>query len=243
MSSIRNVVFGFVLGLSLVVCSSARADVIKGELDDDNPERAYKVMLKPKTKYLFYMTSNQVDSYLYFMDAKGTILDKNDDLAKSTGTMIPTLDSRIITNTKDDGVYQLKASSYMKKGRGEFQLFVGTPEGTAKVSKGKITKKSPKFGQQRLPYVAMAMKLEKGTVLKLTASSSDFDALLGVRMKDGKKMLASDDNSGGGKNALAYFLVPKAGEYEILVGSLNRALGEYEFTVQAYQGADGVVKK
>ncbi|MGF1580671.1 MAG: hypothetical protein ACFCD0_15015 [Gemmataceae bacterium] len=242
MKVVRNAVFGLALGLGLLVSTSVRADVVKGELDDDNPERVYKVTLKPKTKYLFYLTSGDFDTYLYLMNAEGEVLSKNDDLAKSSGTKIPTLDSRIITITTEGGTYQVKASSLLKKGRGEFQLFAGTPRSGPSNEKGKLTKRSPKF-ENRLPYASVNMKLEKGVAYKFTATSSDFDALLGVRMKGAAKMLATDDNSGGRTNSLLYYLPTKTGEYEVLIGSLNQAFGEYEFTAQAYKGNGTELKK
>lgn len=83
------------------------------------------------------------------------------------------------------------------------------------------------------PSVTYRYQAQAGDALTLTLTSDAFDAFLSVEDTNGFR-LASDDDSGGGKNArIASLSLPNSGVYLVIVDSFNRASsGAYTLTVE-----------
>ena len=64
------------------------------------------------------MRSGAFDTYLKLLDAKGTLLAENDDIAPNN------LNSRIIFTPKESGTFRIVATSFQERGRGTYSLTI-----------------------------------------------------------------------------------------------------------------------
>jgi hypothetical protein len=75
----------------------------------------------------------------------------------------------------------------------------------------------------------------RGDCVQITMRSSEFDAYLElVSAPFGGNLLASDDDSAGGRNALIRYTLPSSGRYYITASSFGRgeALGRFELDLE-----------
>ena len=96
---------------------------------------------------------------------------------------------------------------------------------------GKLTADDPadtEFKQSK--QKVHTVKFDAGKLVRIDVSSDDFDTFLRLLDDDGK-ILAEDDDSGGGLNSRIVYKISKAGTYKLVVTSFDRKLGAYNLVV------------
>lgn len=223
----------------------------QGQIDDNSPKDPvrgrtaafFTVTLEPGTAYRIDHASDDFDAFLWVADAKGKMLDQNDD---SNGT----LNSQIIFFAPEKGEYRIVATS-LGGGRGAFNLTV-TAEGKFLTPDAKKTFEPEKAGktltiggrlvatdpldrvQAQSHCHVHQFKMPAGKTFVVDLISGSMDAFLRIEDEQGNE-LASDDDSGEGLNSRIAFTPPAAGTFRIIATSLSRATGGYMLKVAEQQ--------
>jgi hypothetical protein len=100
------------------VRASVMEIAFKGTLTDKESEHVHELRPEAGKTYVIDMHSTSLDSYLKLLDAKGKVLDENDDIAPGD------FDSRLIFTPKEDGTYRIVATSFQNEGRGGYTLTI-----------------------------------------------------------------------------------------------------------------------
>ena len=91
--------------------ASLNATTLQGNLKDESRQQTHAHKLEAGVAYVIDMRSAVFDTYLKLLDAKGTLIAENDDIAPNN------LNSRIIFTPKESGTYRILATSYQERGR------------------------------------------------------------------------------------------------------------------------------
>jgi hypothetical protein len=217
--------------------------VINGELTDKDPKDTHRkegsrvhphtVALRQGVLYVIDLVSKDFDAYLRLADAAGKPLAENDDVAGNTN-------ARLFFIPPKTGDYSVVATANRPK-TGKYRLTVQeahlpfTPLPLSKNSadiKGMLTVTGP-----RSPFSPHSscqlyrVELKAGTTYQLDLASADFDAYL--TLADASLLqLASDDDSGGKRDARISFPCKHDGTYYIIAAGLNEPQGSFELKVR-----------
>src|SRR5690606_19039100 len=153
------------------------------------------------------ITMLQVDSmdpYLRLLDADGNVLAEDDDSAGSLNSRIGPY--RLPAN----GTYTIVATSLGGRDAGTFTLSLDT-----------VTVQRIAYGQRITgelnpdePQVEYSFSAEAGDVVSIDLESDDFDAYLTLKSAATQATIASDDDSGSGRNArIGPFTLADSGDY------------------------------
>ena len=86
--------------------------------------KLHKVTLKKDQSYVIDQVSNQLDSYLILVDAKGRTVAEDDDGGGN-------LNARIIYRPSEEGEFRIIATSFLKKDTGPYTLTIREDDGKA----------------------------------------------------------------------------------------------------------------
>jgi hypothetical protein len=92
----------------------------QGNLTDESRQQTHDHKLEAGITYVIDMRSAVFDTYLKLLDAKGTLIAENDDIAPNN------LNSRIIFTPKESGAFRIVATSYQERGRGTYTVTITT---------------------------------------------------------------------------------------------------------------------
>lgn len=187
----------------------------------NNPSKKYTVKLAKDKTYLIDLVSTDFDAYLRLLDKAGNQLAEDDD---SGGN----LNARIVHSIDKDGDYQIVVTSFDGQ-LGKFSLKVREfvlkgEEKPREVGKDGLSVNG-QINQQDMSAVGKlgkvySVQLKKGQTYTIDLASGDFDAYL--FLFDGKsKLLAQDDDSGGGTDSRIVFRAEADGVYHIIATSLD----------------------
>jgi hypothetical protein len=189
------------------------------------PSRAGAVTLEGGKWYRFTMASSDFNPYLYLLGPTNKVLTKENYTYGG-------INSEIIWSSPAPGTYYLLATSYDRKG-GNFTLTATAVEtltlqnGKATVP-GKLAADSPRFANKS--SCVYAVEFEAGKTYQIDLVSQDFDAYL--YLLGGGKVVAHDDDSGGGLNARIIYDAKVSGVYHVQACSLGApGNGNYNLTV------------
>jgi tetratricopeptide (TPR) repeat protein len=98
--------------------ASLNTTTLQGNLKDESRQQTHDHKLEAGITYVFDMRSAVFDTYLKLLDAKGTLLAENDDIAPNN------LNSRIIFTPKESGTFRIVATSFQERGRGPYTLTI-----------------------------------------------------------------------------------------------------------------------
>jgi len=176
------------------------------------------------------ITMLQVDSmdpYLRLLDADGNVLAEDDDSAGSLNSRIGPY--RLPAN----GTYTIVATSLGGRDAGTFTLSLDT-----------VTVQRIEYGQRITgelnpdePQVEYSFSAEAGDVVSIDLESDDFDAYLTLKSAATQATIASDDDSGSGRNArIGPFTLADSGDYIIAVSAFfGDPEGEYSLTLNSVE--------
>ena len=86
----------------------------------DKQEQTHEVKLTAGTTVVIEMRSKDFDTLLRLEDAKGTKLVENDDIDLAAND----LDSRLLFTPRQDGMYSVVATSFQRRGRGQYAIII-----------------------------------------------------------------------------------------------------------------------
>lgn len=221
---------------------TGRLDTSDPTMDDGSRYDVWTYDGRAGERITITMRSSQMDPYLILAREQGgelTKLSENDDGAGGT-------DARITMELPADATYLIYANTFSSEHVGDYMLAleVGTgierslPEllreagsypiialgGTAS---GTLTDDSPLLSDQT-PYEAWTFQGRAGEVIEIEMRTEDFDAYLAIGSENGSEILARDDDSAGGLDALVLFEVPTDGRYVVMANAIQQtARGGY----------------
>ena len=216
---------------------AAKPIVIDGTLPAGDgktkPAQSHKVKLTQGVVYVIDLVSKDFDAYLRLEDSGGKLLAEDDD----SGGM---LNARLFFIPPATAEYTLVATCYKPKA-GKYRLTVQESSLRAKPlalargaasAKDRLSIKSPKspFSPHN-SCTLYRIALKDGTKYVVDLESADFDAYL--TLADASlRPLASDDDSGGKRNARIQFECKQDGDYFLVATGLGQPEGEFELKIR-----------
>ena len=191
----------------------------------NNPSKKYAVKLAKGKTYVIDMVSKDFDAYLRLLDKNGKQLDEDDDGGGDTNARIiyTTTESanfEIVATTFDGqlGKFNLQVREFVLKGEAKAREVGNGININDQIAMGDV---SP-LGKLGKVY---SVQLKKGQTYTIDLEGQALDSYL--YLFDAKnKLLAQDDDSGGGVNGLDSRIVFRAdhdGVYHLLATSLDGA--------------------
>jgi hypothetical protein len=188
------------------------------------------------------MSSSAFDSFLHFGKGTGSAFTASSTDDDGAGGQ----DARIRFTATEAGIYTVRANALNEGMAGPYSLRVGAyaapPPAVAKpITVGSTVQGALADGGSRLEdgdklYDVYTFTGKKGDRLALSTASSAFDSIVELgRMKDGAfESIATDDDSGGDKNARLLTILPEDGTYTVrVVGFDKDARGAYSLKAEA----------
>jgi hypothetical protein len=221
-------------------------------LSDGSHYHLYQYQGRPGDRLQITMRSGDFDTYLAGGPLQGgdiTAEDSDDDSAGGT-------DSQLTVTVGASGVYGIRANSLSEGETGAYTLTVemigggtagtaATPAGGARtIAAGQTVSSSLDSSDPVLSdgshYETYTYRGQPGEQIVIVMRSSDFDAYLAGGTPRGADIDSeeTDDDSGGGRDAMLSVTVPASGVYGIRANSLLADVtGSYTLTVQGTGGA------
>jgi WD40 repeat protein len=100
--------------------SSCTTTTQRGTLTAAQREQVHPLAVSAGKTYVIDMESHVLDSYLRLEDGQGRVLAENDDISADS------LNARIVFSPRRDGTYRIVATSYQRRGVGEYALTIRT---------------------------------------------------------------------------------------------------------------------
>ncbi len=216
--------------------------VINGQLSDKDAKdtklkasraHPHTVPLRQGVLYVIDLTSKDFDAYLRLEDAAGKVLAEDDDGGGGKN-------ARLFFIPPKTGDYTVIATAY-KPQTGKYRLTVQKAhlqpaalplEGDGATVKGTLSLKSPRSPFS--PHTSCQLyrvELKAGTTYQIDLASADFDAYLSLA--DARLVeLASNDDSGGKRNARIRFACKHDGTYYLVATGLGLPEGSFELKIQ-----------
>lgn len=219
-------------------------DSAEGSISSDTVSIAYTFEGQAGDSVTINLSSPDFDAYVVLQDGSGAELVSDDDSAGSLNARIEDY------SLPADGTYTIQAGSAFGGVNGSFTLSLesgaavdATPIATA-TDQSPVTTSAIFSGTLSENQYSASYPFEgqAGDQVTFTLSSQDFDAYLILQDSAGK-ILAEDDDGGGGVNAqIANFSLPSDGRYSLIATSANRAqTGDYTLEAEGAALEDAVV--
>ena len=207
-----------------------------------SPYHVWSLEGKAGQRVVVDLMSADFDAYLILRDADGRMMGYDDDSGEGTNARLHAVLPR-------DGTYRLIATAVGDSARGRYTLAVSGWEAPAAAAPGRSaviavgeTKDGILEPGDELsgdgPYEdRWLVDAPAGARLTVDMRSSDLDSYLVVLGRDGR-VLGSDDDGGGGKDAEVAIRAGAAGRYTILATSYGDepAVGAYRLSLQSDTG-------
>ena len=188
------------------------------------------------------LTSADFDAYLLLRDPDGYVVATDDDSGDE-------LNARLHTILGRDGTYRIVATAVGDSARGRYDLAVAGWETPAAPAAGQpaaiaagetrdgVLEPGDELGGDGPYQDRWTLAAPAGARLRAELRSADFDAYLVVLGPDGR-IVGTDDDGLGDRNAMLAFRAPEAGRYTILASSYGDELrtGAYRLTVSQETG-------
>ena len=222
------------------------------KLDDNSYYDMYKYLGKAGETIQVVMRSSAFDAFISFGQMNGSSFNQmafDDDGGGNT-------DSRLVVTLPSDGVYLVRANSVKAEATGAYTLSLspGDPSDAASLSggadegplpdpvairigqtvQGELSNSDAKMSDDSY-YDLYSFEATAGQHLIITMRSSDFDSYLSFgTVSDGSfSTLETDDDHGGGKDALIEYDVTADGTFYVRANSLFAdSTGRYSLTVE-----------
>ncbi len=158
--------------------------------------------------------TDELDTTLALVDASGAILTQNDDMAEGN------LNSQLAFQAPAAGRYELVASTYGGRGRGDFVISLAldpnanAPFNFASVDGDRIAQHEGTISDAQLTQ-EFRVTLAAGQTVLATAdvTSGNLDPVLKLKDPEGNPLAINDDRGDGSLNSAVAFTATAAGEY------------------------------
>jgi hypothetical protein len=189
--------------------------------------QVHKLEMKPAagTVYQIDLKSKDFDAYLRVEDSKGTNLAEDDDGGEGQDARLFFFPARADTN-------RIIVTTFNNKETGTYTL-TARPITPVLAASGQLNDKDA-FDKERKKchHKVHEVKMTKGHRYTIDLRSGQFDPWLRLEDADGK-ILAEDDDGGGGRNARLRFTPERGGTYRIIVTSFGEnETGDYALIVR-----------
>jgi hypothetical protein len=182
---------------------------------EDKVSRAYgsywdgiPVVAKAGQILIAALESEEFDPYLELVDEQGRVIGFDDDSGLDVNALLA-------VRLPQEGTYTLRATSFEPAASGSYRLTYTLTQGNwQQTLSGRLQEGSlqhPEDGSWMEEYPITA---RPGQILVASLTSSDFDAFLQLLDPEGKVM-AWDDDQGGGTDALLIAFLPRSGTYTL----------------------------
>lgn len=197
----------------------------------DLPAKSYLIKLLGGKSYQIDVTSDEIGPLLVVQDEKGMQL-AFDDGSGGDGSG-GDLNARLLLTLPKGGTFKVFAASL--KGIGRFTLTVGPPSQVKAYAVGKEGLKIEGKLARKKPNIVYQVWFEEGktyVIDMLTPDPRALDPFLRL-LDDTGKVLAVDDDSGGGLNARITIKAPETRRYQIVATSFaSRGMGDFTLEVK-----------
>jgi len=185
------------------------------------------VAMKAGKTYSIQLSSNAFDCYLRLIDPMGKVIAEDDDGGGG-------LNSRIDVVARTTGQFKIVATSFDGKS-GPFVLNVFGEKASAvllTVNDSLTINDDPdaKFGERGSRMKIVPFELTAGKSYSITMNSDTFDCYLRLLDPAGK-IVAEDDDSGGGLNSRIDYVAKATGSFKIVATSFDGGLGAFRLQV------------
>ncbi|MFP4331437.1 MAG: pre-peptidase C-terminal domain-containing protein [Alkalispirochaetaceae bacterium] len=205
------------LGINERVEGSLGRSSLTGRLADQ-----YLVTGSEGERLRINLVSEEFDAFLQLLDSSGRRF-SDDDGGSATN-------SRLSYQFPEDGFLIVTATSFDGRSAGEYELIVEAIDATdARVVEGSLAPGDNRSIDGRL-YDVVRIEAEAGERITANLESEDFDAFLYLNFSSGENY-DSDDDSGGGSNAMIDLVAPRDDTYTLVVTSYFAGRGEYRLTI------------
>lgn len=168
------------------------------------------------------LRSDDFDAFLELLDSGGRRMSDDDGGGERN--------ARYSYQFPEDGWLILTVTSYDGMSAGRYELLVEEVDAAeARTMEGELEAGDPRAIDGRL-YDVVEIRAEAGGQVTALLESEDFDAFLYLNLSTGEN-LDSDDDSGGGSNAMIDATVPESETYTLVITSFFGGEGEYTLTV------------
>lgn len=185
------------------------------QLADHGSYHAYTLAIAAGQQIQVDVMSSEFDAFAMLQDPRGAVLASANEGADGT-------DARLTFVIPVDGTYRVVVTANRAGAVGNYRVRLTSLGGVRVITHGRSvagqlqpsdTRLADNFLYQSYMYTARA-----GETVTIDAMAGDFDPYLMIRDAGGTR-LASDDDSGEGRNARLAFTFPYAGPFHILVGT------------------------
>ncbi len=224
------------LAKPIVVDSELNSNDAKDKKLKDSPAKVHKMALTRGTVYVIDLVSKDFDAFLRLEDSEGKPLAEDDDGGGG-------FNARLFFMPPTTAEYRLVAASHNGK-PGKYRLTVQQSSLQAlplKLDRGAaVVKDSLILTGPRSPFSPhnsckiFRVDLAAGTTYVIDLESSAFDAYLSLS-DPSLRLLASDDDGGGKRNARMRFECKADGAYHVVATGLNRPEGAFTLKIAGAQ--------
>lgn len=196
---------------------------------EHGPYHSYRMTSAAGQQVRLDVMSSEFDAFILLHGPRGGVLGSSNDGGEGN-------DARLTFVLPDSGDYRVVVTANRPGTVGNYRVRATSLGGVRVITPGRGVAGQLQPSDERLPdnflfqsymYVARA-----GESVSIDAMSGDFDPYLMVRDAGGRR-IATDDDSGEGRNARLSFTFPYAGTFYILVGTYQGGRGgSYSLSVR-----------
>lgn len=200
-------------------------------LSDDAPGQQYQIMLPEAGRLSVLLTSNQFDPYVMVYDPRNKrIICRDDDSGGSRNALC------VVPELPAGNYLVLAKASDRRRGAYRLQATFGCPVRQLAVNAtvaGELSRLSCPVREilrdatVNSPAEQYRITIPERGALQVDLQSNAFDAYL-VLMDGSRRVIATDDDSGGGRNARVALPMLEAGEYTIVATTAKSSFGPYQ---------------
>ncbi|GEM_PF-3387421 len=194
---------------------------LTGELSSEAAMNTFSFEAEANVVHVFWLRSNDFDTYVRLYDADNNEVAANDDIASDNSN------SFVMYVVPAAGWYTVSIDSFVEGASGQYTLSITH---TTTVALDSLT-------QENLSK-SFTFDFEEGETYFVSAESATFDTILNVLDPSGAEIAANDDRGDGSTHSLVWFTAPSTGAYTVNVTSFeNTGVGAFSVFVGAFAPA------
>lgn len=169
----------------------------------------------------------QLSPYLILLDPDREVIATDDNASRQRV-------AQVNIKLPETGIYTILASNGDAKQTGRYSVVIERDPNLYSVDRvEELDTRSSRLSQDNSPYNISEFQGEQDRLVTVRVSSSSFFPVIFLLDSD-DRILASNDNSIGDRNAALEYRLPRSGTYKVLVNSLRPSdRGNYRLTISS----------